>query len=420
MPQNLDNKQLTKDAPAAGLLPQGSFEDDVQTALRTFRGALVEALAAIAPELTRPADISRQLGIDRNLAWRLGRILNSDDVRQTMAHVPGEGGVNIFVRGLKKAGGSENSRERVLATYQSYRKAVKQHLGDRATAELALDNMAAGAAGERLELSRKLAFRGNSGIWGIQARMRVQTGFVAPCAGQPDMAAAALVAGWVDFRRLRRDVRWSLFKVRGWNDDGTPLPHQDRPIDPAVDPNGPRLIREFCSPSMPEVLSLREGESVCHELGDTPVGNRGAFTCFRGSLLDCVGSRYREPSNEHGQFFALVSAPVETLLFDLFVHVDLMPTIEPEMAVYGFLTTEPQNINDRDRLPLTERFQELGSRPPVVATPLLPRYGELYDYVCRNAGWNPAEFRGVRLVLKYPPFPSTVVLRFPLPERPAS
>ncbi|MFI4871008.1 MAG: hypothetical protein ACIARQ_04285 [Phycisphaerales bacterium JB061] len=35
--------------------------------------------------------------------------------------------------------------------------------------------------------------------------------------------------------------------------------------------------------------------------------------------------------------------------------------------------------------------------------------------VMDNAGWNPGDFRCLRLIMLYPPMPSTVVMRYPLP-----
>ena len=38
--------------------------------------------------------------------------------------------------------------------------------------------------------------------------------------------------------------------------------------------------------------------------------------------------------------------------------------------------------------------------------------------VCDRLGWKLEEFRGYRVVMSYPPIPTVLILRYPLPERP--
>lgn len=52
-----------------------------------------------------------------------------------------------------------------------------------------------------------------------------------------------------------------------------------------------------------------------------------------------------------------------------------------------------------------------------VATALVPGYNDLFNYVGQQTGWDLAEFRGIRLQIKFPPLGSTVMLRFPLEAR---
>ena len=40
------------------------------------------------------------------------------------------------------------------------------------------------------------------------------------------------------------------------------------------------------------------------------------------------------------------------------------------------------------------------------------------ERVCERLGWNLEDFRGYRVVMNYPPIPTVLILRYPLPERP--
>jgi hypothetical protein len=143
---------------------------------------------------------------------------------------------------------------------------------------LVLDNLPT-TAEERLLRSRKLAFRGNSGIWGVQARARVNTAILAPSRDAADFVDQAMIGGWVDFRRLRADTRWALFRRRRTHSQ---QPHAlGEPIDPAEPRDGPMLIREFCSDTLPPIEVVPDsGGDLVHELGPSPLGTRAPLPVF--------------------------------------------------------------------------------------------------------------------------------------------
>ena len=404
---------------AKGKMPTSSFESQFRAVFQEFRGSVTELLLSVAADIDRPQNISRKLRIDKNLSWKTARLVNSTDAYAAVQHMPGAAGLEILLRAVEKAGATKMAIERTRAAYRAFDETIEHHLGDRSTFELVVDGLAPGPDGERLELSRRLAFRGNSGIWGVQAGVRVNTAFVAPSRDDPLSVDTALVGGWIDFRRLRQEARWPLFRARTYSDDGS-----DAGTPVAIEPDGdsaggPMLMRRFCTARMPEIQASRESDgTTVYELGDGPIGNTGAFTCFYGSLTPRLGPRYRDETNHLGEFFAMVSAPAETLLFDLLIHHEIAAALQPTVDVYRVLTADPRSRVARDRLPISEKYQHIGDRPPVVATPLVPRYAELVNTVYQRAGWDPNDFCGVRFVLKYPPFPSTVVFGFPLPEQP--
>src|SRR5438105_13586056 len=144
-----------------------SFDGQLRSVAGSLRAALIDALVAVKTDIGRPTTIARRLGLDKNLAWRIARIANAPDPYSASQHVPGDAGIDILVRGLQRGGATDDVVERVRTAFGAFRQTVKEHLDDRATFELALDNLGRGADGEKLELSRKLAFRGKSGIWGV-------------------------------------------------------------------------------------------------------------------------------------------------------------------------------------------------------------------------------------------------------------
>lgn len=230
---------------------------------------------------------------------------------------------------------------------------------------------------------------------------------VAPNRENPQLIDASLVAGWLDFRRLRTDARWVLFRERAYSDAATP------PLE-----EHPSLMREFCSSRLPEIRIEQTENARIYELAEGPIGNEGAFTYYSCWRTRGLGSRYRTPEDDHGEFAAQISAPVETLVFDMLVHRDLPYAEQAEVNVFGVLSSDSLYRQDRYRLPFTEQLQSIGA-PPVMATTHAPRYHEVVNQLCRDCDWDLRDFRGLRFVLAYPPFPSTVAITFPLPDQPA-
>jgi hypothetical protein len=294
-------------------------------------------------------------------------------------------------------------------------KIVERHVGDRQSLELFLDNAVADVDGgeddERLLVSRKLAFRGTSGIWGVQAAARLNTAIVAPSA-RPGYVDQATIGGWVDFRRLRSDARWALFRKRTTTSDAEAP--EILPIDPNASPDGPMLIEQFCSDTLPPIHVVREPNGVCvYELAEGAVGNTGAFTCVFGSVIRAIGRRRADSAEDQGWFAAVVSAPVEVLQFDVLAHKSCSFVLNLAANVYGNVSLDSSSRNARDRLPLKITPVSLGE-PAVIDTALLKGYGKIIDLTFDRCGWDRRDFVGLRYVLEYPPFPSTTVLSFPL------
>ena len=391
-----------------------------------LRGAIAEGLIEVGADPMRPQDVSRDLGINRNLTWKISRLIIAHDLAAAFPKVPGPGAIKILTRALEAKGARAASVEAIGQAAVAFERMVAKHAGDRATLELMLDsNVATGAGSEPLELSRRLAFQGNSGIWGCQARVRVRAVWLAPNADDKGQLDIAHISGLVDLVRYRPDAVWPLFKRTSFADDGTPL-GQD-PNDPSEQVHfgdaqfagGPPLLRHFCSPELPEVRVDRTANGYNYSFGSGPVGNTGKMTLIYGSGTRRFATRYRDEHNEWAESFLNVNAPAESLLMDFFIHRDMQDEVELEAKL--LLGDSAANfLRNSIELPTPEPVRELGACPPLCSTPLMPRHGEITGEVFGRMGWSPNDFVGYRLEMKHPPTPSTALLRYRLPERPSS
>jgi hypothetical protein len=152
-----------------------------------------------------------------------------------------------------------------------------------------------------------------------------------------------------------------------------------------------------------------------YEMGDGPVGNLGAFTCFFGRIVRRAVVSHHTEQDPFFDLLSHVTMPVETMMFDVLVHQDLPFLMTPKVMLLA--STDGVGPGNEDQsIPLETRPVELSGRPPLLDTPLIPRYTDLVATVFERGGWNLKQFRALRLTIKYPPMHSVAVMRNVLPK----
>lgn len=398
------------------------FEPDCRAALDNLRAALIELYASVGADPTNPQDVARRFGVNKTLTWNIAKVVSGTDPLPTLQNVPGASALQILLTAVGKEGASSAAMDRVRTAARALDATVERHFGDRATLDLIIDGIRP-KRGDHLELSRKLAFRGNSGLWGVQAKVRLMTAFLSPNPSKPDRIDMAIVRGYIGLRRLRADVRWPIFQLRGWGGEGDLMTSDHwSPLEDAE--SGSKalpLLRSFSTVAPSDVEELQSPKGLNYVLTPGPIGNTGAVDCYVADCARAAAHRYQTQEDTTGEFGATISAPTERLIFDLIVHESLEFALRPEVRAFGGIFMDRSEETDPDDIvpvPVPQEVTSLPGKPPVVATPLVPRYSELVAYVQQRMGWNASEFRGCRLEMSYPPMGSTVLMRFKLPVRP--
>lgn len=392
--------------------PPALLHEDVEKSVSHLRACLRTLVVGAGSDPRQPQDVHRKFGLDRVLTWKVSRMVKAEKAEEALRQLPGEESFEIFLAALERAGASADevarTREAVKAVFQS----VQAHVGDRPTLELVLDSVPKGRDG--LMVSRKLAFRGNSGLWGVQARVRSHLVVLAPNDEDPDAIDTVHVAGWIDFRRLRPDAAWRVFQRRHVV-EGSAVGHSVEPLDRSQNPGGPMLLTDFCS-NAPALLTEREGPLMHYRIGPSAAGSAGAFTLFSGFLQRAQGTRWIEEPGDAAEFAAHILAPVEHLCVDLLVHRSL--SYAPDTGLYLSSAAFNDGVTRTPylRMPIAAEQEFLGN-PPLVANAKVPHMPELVDLAMQRGGWDLTDFVGVRFQVDYPPFPAVAVLRFPLEDR---
>lgn len=396
------------------------FEEHLDEAYQNLRASLTAVVLSARGEVTFPQDLARHLHINKNLAWRVSKIIENPSPEGGIPHLPGASGIRMLLDAVRKTGTGEELVARVEDAHAAFQAMIDTHAGDQQTFELLLDGLGDSESSEPLATSRKLAYLGNSGIVGAQARSKLTSCFLAPSAASSDKIDTLLVGGFVDVCRLRGHRGWPLFRIRAYRVDGGIEPSQ-RELVVLHEQSG--KMGTFDAGVSRDMLVESDGRAITYRLGPGRVGRTGIFSAYFGSPLNGVFERYRSESDSDGEIFSLLEVPCEWLLFDMFIHRSLGYGSDLNLAVYGRPgggLDDHERPEAREPLPIHARAERLPGAPDRCVTPICPRYPEILRTMTAGTGWDLRDFTCHRFAISYPPLHSTAVIRFPLDERPRS
>ncbi|QQS07945.1 MAG: hypothetical protein IPK69_07965 [Phycisphaerales bacterium] len=400
-------------------MSQSHFEIECQEVVGRLKSALIELFDAANADHKKPQDVARQLGVNKTLTWNIARFLDAPVALEALSFAPGAASITKVADAFPGGKRLAEMKQRVRDAASAIDEMVERHAGDRSTLELILDNVLP-AEDQRLEVSRRYTFRGQSGIFGVQARTRLSTWFVAPNTEDPTRLDLATLRGYARVRRLRPNVEWPIFKTRVWRTEGqTSEERPFTPLDPRASVENPLLL-DFCQGDVPKVELTATPEGTNYMLRSGLVGNAGAFDVFAGELLRSGEDRFAAPGDDIGEVGTSITTPSEHLVFDLLYHRSLTNLDHVESLVFGQIYPQGERTpasDDPRVLPLKPRVVRIAGSPPAVATTRVPRYAEMVQMVFDRAGWSPNDFVGMRVEIDYPPLHSQVMLRFPLERR---
>jgi hypothetical protein len=401
------------------------FEKQIHDAFGVLRGALIELFASVDADAFKPYPAARLLDVNKNLTWKASKIIRASGPAEAVRHVPGKNGIKLLIDAFQRYGAPEGILERSRAAFRSFDTLIDRHSGDKATLELMLDGMASnGNEGESLVATRKLAYRGNSGIWGMQTRARLTTFIMAPSKGKPagsNVFDSVLLTGFLNLQRLRPETPWTLLRLRSYADDGTDLgkDHISHALDRGAQATwGIPLLTEFSSKGMQPLETRQEGGELVVELPEGKVGKQGNMDIYFGRIDREFAALAASPDNSIGEFLSDYTLPIENAMFDVIVHEDLPPLRDYSFQLFSRLDGHLPPPSERRRklaLPIPIEVRDIGMGVHAMATPLYPQYTELIAKTFAGLNMDPARFRTYRVIIEYPPLGTTGVFSFPLP-----
>jgi hypothetical protein len=406
------------------LEPEGTgtaFESDIQRSLSAVQAAVTAAVESLPTYPRKAPELARQLGLERNVAWKLFRLMNERDVFAAARFVPGQASIAAFVSAAAEAGVPGKLLEKVTGATHAYSRVVQLHAGDRASADIMLGGRT-GEAGE--SALRRSAFRSMSFLAGAQAEAQLKTFLMAPAADGSENLDGVSLNGFVELRRMRADAPVVIGRPMATDDRGKVLKAiPEETIDgPLPEGECMPLLRDYCSKPLPR-FRLVQGEwgFMETELVGGPVGKTGAITFMTADVVRGLASRYRSEQNMNMDLVARIRTPTAVLICDVLAHAALFGEMTPRVAVYSDLFGDALRRGpgrERYSLSSVHRVEFLGQGLGRTQTPEIPRYTRMLQYVMDRLSWDGAQFNTYRVRIELPFTPTSMVVSFDLLDRP--
>jgi len=396
-----------------------TFETHAADVMHRLRVAVEAIVHALPGHVERASELEKALKIAGTLAWKIMRLIGTEDRLCAAKFVPKPAALELFLKAAARAKVAPTLIESTRSAASDFEGLERVHADDRSALETMLDDCAAEVDPQSMLAHKRAAFRANRHVWGLQAKTHLVAGLLQPSAeaGQVDLA---WICGHVDLCWLRASARWVLSTSKLADEDQQVRRAMARePISDQPEVDGIPLLRRFCSEPLPQFQRVAVVPGVVHdEMLGNGLGNTAAVTYFTGEITRSVGSAMRDEHNIHDEVGANVNVPAEALILDMFVREDTFGPIRPEVLVFrGTLDCRQFPFTEADQLHLGESMTYLGKGLGRVYSRDVPRYPEMCEYVFDKLGWEAPRFDLHRCRVEYPIVPSTVVMRFERPER---
>lgn len=395
----------------------------VSGAGRDLAIAFNDVLAALPGAPLRPIDVTRVLRINKDLSARIVKAVQQHDPLATVHLIPGPEPLKRTLRAARSVGVREELVSRAERAVDRFDELIRVEAGDRA----ALDTMISSwlpEVREKHELEAKqMAFRGLGLVKGVQGGLNVTTLFLHPSATSETHCDLVAVLGTYGLCRFRPTaaIRFGAHSLVDGEDDSGLLTLDGAP---ARQIDGLRLDA-FCSEPLMEFRAQRVMNTMVYEATSADVGINASANVILAQLEPRAMLVRRQPDTVGrgvAGLSSVVTFPVQTLVFDVFVHREIFHDVEPRLALYdtvprGFV--DPNDpMRDIDRLELSERIQSCGWGTENLHLAEVPRYREMVHHVLARVGWDGQSMRLYRCQIRYPMYGSQACMIFSLPDLP--
>ena len=394
-------------------IPSNSgFESEASTAIHALRRHLDGVMSLLPGPITRASELQHALEVDKALAWRVFNAVECPDAFTAARYLPRSAGIRSFLVAARRKGVESSSLERVNAAVEALDRVVKSHAGDRKRFDMLLAAHSVEGRQEADLAHRRIAFEGNSYVWGASADVQLRSAFLAPSADR-GFADMANLRGLLGLEFLRPAMSWPVGITWPRQDDlRTTREASIEPLFDLDDAPDDAASLFFSDPGLRVESRVSEGGGRQYMVSTERVGATGAISCVTGDVVRPVGPLTAEEGSRNAGAMATISCPVRLLILDVLVHRSLFPGVVPDVVIRSDFS--PGYEGQSHPMPLTEAPVFMGPATGPIRTSEVPRYDEMRSFVFESVGWSASEFDVFRLRVEYPILSTALALSFKL------
>lgn len=440
---------------------------DALEALTALRGVIAHMLSQLTRGRGSVTQIAEGMGIERTLAWKLSRIGSAPDPYAVVQHLPGDRAMGRVWEMALQRGVSHELVGQGREALSRFRK-LEAHTDDRASLSLLVGGQAMRGRQELDSAQRRAAYRASSYLLGASAHVMYDATFVARSSKHAGFLDLVTLRGLLGLSRMRADIPWPIARqLTSVVHDG-----QVAQIGEALLPDSPAenhtcgstdvdahaaidgaparaagfgrvpIMRRFSSANLPGLI--REPSLDGYERFSLPscgLGKHGEVDVMIGERYRAVARCVAQPGEPNHAVAVYVRTPCRHAVIEQFVHDDAIPstrlqrhsqqssgrssaapyadlemTVEAGSLQFGEPSLADIQYGRGLRVPLFERVENLGKASLAAPPRHVPRHGELSVLGASSLGFDLSEFTLFRVTLEYPPQPTVIVLKTPLPR----
>lgn len=394
-----------------------SLESRVARLGQSLADRLTRVVSAVPGAPAGPVKLARAIGIDKVLASRALKAAASSDPIAALKLMPGPEPLRRLSSAAGKQGVSGELIRELEHAVQEFDELIRKEAGDRSALDAILASWLPDARGE-FELRRKqAAYRAMSQLKGSSADLLLASVFFTPSKDNPDTLDLVWVMGMIGLQRVRPGSPIKYASRRLSFDGKTNLPRHPTSLDgTSVDDFNGLRIDAFCSKPLASIEVQQVGDVVHYLLGDDAAfGPHSGIDLVFGEMNRRELPRFVARENPPRQRFAFaeISIPSKRLVFDAYVHRDLLPEA-PALSIYDTAFDGTVNVNDRardiDRIDLQETITPLGDGFQRSRCADAPWYPELLETVAAKLDFKPSSMTGWRTQIDYPIYGTQVCM----------
>ena len=400
----------------AGFLPRAA------DLAHRVRQAFHRLLAAVPDAATDRRGRRTIPGLNATLQSRLVRALDQHEPLSILHCLPGIAGLRSVIDEAARRGTAPNlvAEARAVTTELA---AFFDHEGlDRETLQAMLASDVPEARDAMVRTSSQMLYKSLSSLKGYATESLALIAVAYP-GDDPAACTISMVALLHGLRRLRADARHyergyvtpkkeaNTAKEHQYTLDGTPL----------SEVGGPPIIDELASGPRPCFAPEPTPMGLAYRLVDHEVGRDSTLSYATGMTVSPGKPAVRSEDYAVAIMSAVSTLPNRRFVFDVLVHEDIWPGVDPVAEAYSIVPHGPvieqtRLLRTADKLDLGVKTIPLGQNAMSFEHAVIPRHRQALDLLLKSTGLEASTLRGYRLDVQYPLFGVQYGQTFELPE----